>query len=95
MLDGLTTSTTVMRPASPCPRPYCGGSILMDDGEARCLLCGRPGDNDEVGAVSAPRRARWYQGPPSPACCWGERTGGADPREDGTVDPLDVAPLRM
>jgi len=35
----LRVPTPNLRPASPCPRPHCGGSIL---GEDACHLCGRP-----------------------------------------------------
>lgn len=26
----------------PCPRPDCGGSVMVWGGERRCLLCARP-----------------------------------------------------
>ncbi len=35
------TRKTVLRPASPCQRRHCGGSVLALGG-INCLLCARP-----------------------------------------------------
>ena len=40
----VTTSLTVLVPASPCSRRYCGGSVLGLD----CMLCARPGGRDSA-----------------------------------------------
>jgi len=37
--------TERVRP-SPCERSGCGGSVLIWDGERRCILCARPGGVD-------------------------------------------------
>ena len=36
------TPTVILRPASPCGRRFCGGSVLSLSGSAVCLLCARP-----------------------------------------------------
>jgi hypothetical protein len=40
---GLAGGHTERIPPSPCPRDDCGGSVLIWDGERRCILCARPG----------------------------------------------------
>lgn len=37
------TQPVILRPASPCGRRYCGGSVLSLSGSAVCLLCARAG----------------------------------------------------
>ncbi len=36
------TPPTILYPASPCGRRYCGGSVLQLGGGDSCLLCARP-----------------------------------------------------
>ena len=36
------TPTVILRPASPCSRQHCGGSVLALNGSNACLLCARP-----------------------------------------------------
>jgi hypothetical protein len=44
-----TTNGKVHRiPPTPCPRPDCGGSVLIWGDARSCILCGRPGDNSHV-----------------------------------------------
>ena len=38
-------------PPSPCERSGCGGSVLIWDGERRCILCARPGGVDPLPAT--------------------------------------------
>jgi len=38
---GLSNGHTERIPPSPCGRPDCGGSVLIWDGERRCILCCR------------------------------------------------------
>jgi hypothetical protein len=45
---GFTNGTVQRVPPSPCPRGECGGSVLIWDGERRCILCARNG-NEPVG----------------------------------------------
>lgn len=42
------TPTVILRPASPCGRRHCGGSVLMLTGTNSCLLCARPGGRDSI-----------------------------------------------
>jgi hypothetical protein len=39
---GFVGGHTTRIPPSPCPRTDCGGSVLIWDGERRCILCARP-----------------------------------------------------
>jgi len=39
---GVTNGHTARIPPSPCVREDCGGSVLIWDGEARCIFCCRP-----------------------------------------------------
>lgn len=41
------TRKTVLRPASPCLRRHCGGSVLALGG-VNCLLCARPFGRDSA-----------------------------------------------
>jgi hypothetical protein len=41
---GLTNGHAERVPPSPCPRDDCGGSVLIWDGERRCIFCARPRD---------------------------------------------------
>jgi hypothetical protein len=46
---GINGNGHVMRvPPSPCPRGECGGSVLIWDGERRCILCARVGGNEPL-----------------------------------------------
>jgi hypothetical protein len=38
---GLSNGHTERVPPSPCTRDDCGGSVLIWDGERRCILCAR------------------------------------------------------
>jgi hypothetical protein len=40
---GLSNGHIERIPPSPCGRSDCGGSVLIWDGERRCILCARPG----------------------------------------------------
>jgi hypothetical protein len=52
---GLSNGHTERVPPSPCPRDDCGGSVLIWDGERRCILCARSG-GQEAPALSRRRR---------------------------------------
>ena len=41
------TRRTILRPASPCLRRHCGGSVLALGG-INCLLCARPFGRDNA-----------------------------------------------
>jgi hypothetical protein len=42
---GISNGHTQRIPPSPCTREDCGGSVLIWDGERRCILCARPGEH--------------------------------------------------
>ena len=44
------THRTVLRPASPCQRRHCGGSVLALGG-INCLLCARPFGRDNAADI--------------------------------------------
>ena len=39
---------TILRPASPCHRRHCGGSVLGLGGGNSCLLCARAGGQPDA-----------------------------------------------
>jgi hypothetical protein len=45
---GVSGYAVLRIPPSPCTREECGGSVLIWDGERRCILCARPGGVDPV-----------------------------------------------
>ena len=45
---GISNGHTQRIPPSPCTRTDCGGSVLIWDGERRCILCARNGNSEPV-----------------------------------------------
>ena len=47
-LTQLDLSAAVLRPAHPCQRRHCGGSVVSISGGDACHLCARPGGRDNA-----------------------------------------------
>jgi hypothetical protein len=54
---GLSNGHTERIPPSPCDRDDCGGSVMIWDGERRCILCARSSLSEPKPNVYG--RTRW------------------------------------
>ncbi len=60
---GIPPATTAVYPVSPCPRPACGGSVMvLGDGPRRCLLCARADDDTTEASYAAEQATRELMG---------------------------------
>ncbi len=53
---GADLTRTILRPASPCQRRHCRGSVVSISGGDACHLCARPGGRNSVADLERERR---------------------------------------